>query len=88
MAGGASDAYCVCKILSKPQLEFKTPVISSCNPEWHHDSRITDWAVGDDLQFEVFDKDTLSSFAGELSLQDAGTTEDARLRVEVFLPVW
>jgi len=55
---GVSDPYCICRLRGKPKSEWKTPVISDdLDPVWNCSQIMPDFAVGDELEFEVMDKD-------------------------------
>lgn len=55
---GKSDPYCICEIKGKPNSKFQTLVIEDdLNPVWNRQEIMEDYVVGDDLEFEVWDKD-------------------------------
>lgn len=71
LTGGKSDPYCVCEIVGKPYSKVETPVIwKDLNPVWNFESEINDFALGDSLVFNVWDKDLgkAPDFLGKLTL--------------------
>lgn len=55
---GVSDPYCICEIPGKACTKIKTPVVEdSLNPLWNFEATISDYSVGDSLEFTVWDKD-------------------------------
>jgi len=56
---GKSDPYCICLVPGKEKSQFKTPTVNNCpDPEWNFTGTITDFEVGDTLEFQVWDSDT------------------------------
>uniref|UniRef100_A0A7S4PU83 C2 domain-containing protein n=1 Tax=Alexandrium monilatum TaxID=311494 RepID=A0A7S4PU83_9DINO len=68
---GVSDPYCVCSIPGKPRSRIWTKVIdNNLNPVWNHEEKFHGFAVGDSLDFRVYDKDVGMSddFLGKAKL--------------------
>jgi len=58
--GNKSDPYCVCQVLGKPTLQLRTPTINRClDPEWNFMGELNGVRRGDELEFVVWDEDTL-----------------------------
>eukprot|EP00929_Paragymnodinium_shiwhaense_P067321 TRINITY_DN33898_c0_g1_i1.p1 TRINITY_DN33898_c0_g1~~TRINITY_DN33898_c0_g1_i1.p1 ORF type:complete len:585 (-),score=182.07 TRINITY_DN33898_c0_g1_i1:220-1974(-) len=66
---GVSDPFCTFQIVGKPESKVETEVIQdNLDPIWDHDFS-TVWSVGEDLLFEIFDKDLKScDFLGRAKL--------------------
>ncbi|CAE8657475.1 unnamed protein product [Polarella glacialis] len=59
---GKSDPYCTCEIAGKPHTQLKTKVIDdTLDPVWNHTSSMGGYAVGDSLEFAVWDSDSFKS---------------------------
>merc|ERR1712232_1309086 len=59
---GKSDAYCICKIGKKVKTQTKQ-INDNLHPMWEHSFIIEDYSTGQDLTFEVWDKDIVTSDA-------------------------
>eukprot|EP00928_Gymnodinium_smaydae_P063713 TRINITY_DN4720_c0_g1_i2.p2 TRINITY_DN4720_c0_g1~~TRINITY_DN4720_c0_g1_i2.p2 ORF type:complete len:205 (+),score=48.68 TRINITY_DN4720_c0_g1_i2:57-617(+) len=54
---GKSDPYVLCHIPGKSKSTMQTPVIQdNLNPQWDHIDVVHDYAPGDSLEFQVWDK--------------------------------
>jgi len=52
------DPYCVCDVPGMPHMRFETPVVSNnTNPTWNSEFLITEYPLGADLHFGVWDKE-------------------------------
>jgi len=59
LPGFSSDPYCVCRVVGKRGAGFRTGVASRTqNPMWNVRGLPDGYEPGDDLEFEIFDKDT------------------------------
>lgn len=68
---GLSDPYCVCAVIGKPHMRIQTPVVDDdLDPAWNFSKDLPDYTVGDQLKFEVWDKDQgkKDDFLGHVSL--------------------
>jgi hypothetical protein len=55
---GASDPYCICEVLGKPENRTQTPhIMDNCNPVWNHEGTFTHMLSADSMVFTVWDKD-------------------------------
>jgi hypothetical protein len=55
---GKSDPYVICTVRGKPGTKFKTKTVDDClDPVWNESFDLTDFAVGDILDFAVWDED-------------------------------
>jgi len=55
---GKSDPYCICEVVDKPRLRFKTRTITDdLNPIWNHKFVLPGLEPEDVLEFTVMDKD-------------------------------
>jgi voltage-gated sodium channel len=53
-----SDPYCICEVLGKPDLTFRTATIKDeLKPSWQHTSEISGFLSNDTLVFAVMDED-------------------------------
>jgi len=58
LPGSSSDPYCVCRFAGKAGAGFRTGVARRTqNPMWNARGLPPGYAPGDDLEFELFDKD-------------------------------
>ncbi|CAE8603326.1 unnamed protein product, partial [Polarella glacialis] len=58
---GKSDPYVMCTVRGKPGTKFKTKTVDDClDPVWNESFDLTDFAVGDILDFAVWDEDLLT----------------------------
>lgn len=56
--GPASEPFCVCEIPLKPGSKISTPVLSNTlDPVWNFEADIPNYAIGDSLNFTVYDQD-------------------------------
>merc|ERR1711871_59504 len=55
---GWPDAFCKFCIEGKPGSAFKTDIVpKSSSPWWNHEVELTDFEIGDNLDFRIYDKD-------------------------------
>jgi len=53
-----SDPYTICRIVGKNDFQIRTRTIDDAlDPVWNHKEVMKNWEPGDDLIFQVFDKD-------------------------------
>jgi len=59
---GASDPYCICEVIGKPDVTIKSHMVEdSLDPEWQFEDDIDGFALGDALMFTVWGRDALNN---------------------------
>mmetsp|Transcript_72520 Transcript_72520/g.172918 ORF Transcript_72520/g.172918 Transcript_72520/m.172918 type:complete len:572 (+) Transcript_72520:54-1769(+) len=85
---GKSDPYCICQVIGRPDMRFRTEVMSeTLNPVWNHQGVFHNVSAHDVLEFIVMDDDTAEddplgrvTLSGHQIIEDNGFDGDLQFR--------